>query len=360
MRRHNAPPTRSGSPSPGVSAAELVARIRAAQQPVAAAVTSPPVTAAAPPASTRPAPVAGPVPVAGPIPAAALIARFAATQGTAPSTRSRHRHGAGATAVTSVPRRSPAEAVPALAAPRRLRVVARPVLAAAAVLITVAAIEVPHLTSSSPTTAAADTAQIAGAPSTAASSTAPTATSTSTYSPNVDTLDPAKVSASRSAVRVSRSTRRSTPLTPAMKPGQTVPGIWVKPNNGPMTSCFCMRWGVMHEGIDLAGPLGSSILAVGDGVVLQAGPAEGFGNWVVIQQSNGDVTIYGHMRYYFVHAGEKVKAGQKIALVGAEGQATGPHLHFEVHKGSFTGPPIDPVPWLKARGISVGPYLPND
>lgn len=171
--------------------------------------------------------------------------------------------------------------------------------------------------------------------------------------------------------RVSRSTRRAAPSgvrdrsrparkpVAARRPGQIVPGSWRKPNSGPMTSCFCLRWGTMHEGIDLAGPLGSPILAVGAGTVLQAGPQSGFGNWVVIRHANGDVSIYGHMRFFFVHAGEHVAAGQKIALVGSEGQSTGPHLHFEIHRGGFTGPPIDPVPWLKARGIRVGPYDPN-
>lgn len=144
-----------------------------------------------------------------------------------------------------------------------------------------------------------------------------------------------------------------------MKTGQTVPGIWVRPNLGPETSCFCLRWGVMHEGIDLAGPLGSPILAVGDGLVIKAGPADGFGNWVVIQHRNGDVSIYGHMQFFFVHVGEEVKAGQRIALVGNEGFSTGPHLHFEIHRGSFAGSPIDPVPWLKERGITVGTFNPN-
>jgi murein DD-endopeptidase MepM/ murein hydrolase activator NlpD len=140
------------------------------------------------------------------------------------------------------------------------------------------------------------------------------------------------------------------------RPGQTVPGHWVLPNPGPYTSCFCARWGTFHDGIDLAGPLGSPILAAGDGTVIRAGPASGFGNWVVIQHSNGDVTIYGHMRIYYVHVGQVVHAGQVIALVGAEGDATGPHLHFGVRLGSFTGPYTDPVPWLAARGVHVGPY----
>ena len=153
------------------------------------------------------------------------------------------------------------------------------------------------------------------------------------------------------------------PPDSVMKPGQTVPGDWVRPSaTGIYNSCFCARWGTMHEGIDFAAPLGSPILAVGDGVVVQAGPASGFGNWVIIQHANGDMTIYGHMRYFFVKVGQKVKAGQEIALVGAEGQSTGPHLHLGVKIGSTTGHDgtyVDPVPWLKARGIDVGSYNVN-
>ena len=138
-----------------------------------------------------------------------------------------------------------------------------------------------------------------------------------------------------------------------------MPGTWVRPSAGPETSCFCMRWGVMHEGIDLAGPMGSPIVAVGDGVVVAAGPASGFGLWVVIRHDNGDYCVYGHMYHYYVTVGEHVTAGQHIADIGANGQSTGPHLHFGVMHGSFMGPYLDPIPWLKDRGINIGPYNPD-
>ena len=161
--------------------------------------------------------------------------------------------------------------------------------------------------------------------------------------------------------RVSRSTR--TPLKQAhkslMKPGQTVPGRWVLPAPGVITTCFCMRWGVMHEGIDIAKGYGVPIRAVGDGVVIKVGPAPGFGNWVVIQHSNGDVSIYGHMETFSVTVGEHLKAGEIIAHEGSMGYSTGPHLHFEVHRGGFDGPPIDPVPWLRARGVTIPTYDSN-
>jgi murein DD-endopeptidase MepM/ murein hydrolase activator NlpD len=174
--------------------------------------------------------------------------------------------------------------------------------------------------------------------------------------------------------RVSRGTKRVTadsksgtspsalparPALPKVDPGKTVLGIWVRPAAGGMSSCFCMRWGVMHEGIDLAGPLGSPIVAAGDGVVIEAGPTPGFGHWILIQHSNGDVSLYGHMYSVLVTKGEHVTAGQHIADIGSDGESTGPHLHFGVMQGGDKGPYIDPVPWLKARGVDVGSYDPN-
>jgi len=125
-------------------------------------------------------------------------------------------------------------------------------------------------------------------------------------------------------------------------------------NGARLTTCFCMRWGTMHWGIDLAAPLGTPIYAATDGVVLKAGPASGFGNAIYIQNADGDVEIYGHMKYYNVQAGDVVHAGDQIAKVGNQGQSTGPHLHFELHRGGMTGKPFDPQDWLADRGISVG------
>jgi len=120
-----------------------------------------------------------------------------------------------------------------------------------------------------------------------------------------------------------------------------------------LTSTFGMRWGTLHAGIDLAAPLGTPEYAAMDGVVLKAGPASGFGLAVYIQHANGDVTVYGHMEKILVTDGQVVRAGDTIALLGAEGEATGPHLHFEVHVGGIMGQKIDPLPWLRERGVSV-------
>jgi murein DD-endopeptidase MepM/ murein hydrolase activator NlpD len=124
-------------------------------------------------------------------------------------------------------------------------------------------------------------------------------------------------------------------------------------NGARLTTCFCMRWGTMHWGIDLAAPMLTPEYAAMDGVVLRAGAASGFGLAVYILHANGDVTVYGHMEKILVHVGDYVQAGDTIALLGQRGQSTGPHLHFEVHQGGMTGKKIDPIPWLRARGVAV-------
>jgi murein DD-endopeptidase MepM/ murein hydrolase activator NlpD len=143
------------------------------------------------------------------------------------------------------------------------------------------------------------------------------------------------------------------PASTAAKAAAATTAKWVRPGTGTISSCFCSRWGTFHWGVDLAAPYGAPIYAAGDGVVLRAGPATGFGQAVYIQHGNGDTTVYGHMEKILVTEGEHVHAGQEIALVGAEGEATGPHLHFEVHQGSEYGTKIDPGPWLAARGVHL-------
>jgi murein DD-endopeptidase MepM/ murein hydrolase activator NlpD len=120
-----------------------------------------------------------------------------------------------------------------------------------------------------------------------------------------------------------------------------------------MTTCFCMRWGTMHWGIDLAAPMLTPEYAAEDGVVLRAGGASGYGQAVYILGVSGDVTVYGHMEKILVDAGDVVSAGDRIALLGSRGQSTGPHLHFEVHRGGMDGKRVDPVAWLRARGVDI-------
>lgn len=125
----------------------------------------------------------------------------------------------------------------------------------------------------------------------------------------------------------------------------------VRPVAGQLTSQFGMRWGAMHAGIDFGDALGAPIAAVTDGVVIEAGPASGFGLWVRVRQDDGSVGVYGHVNDILVAVGQPVRAGDVIATVGNRGFSTGPHLHYEVHVPG--GGPVDPLPWLAGRGIDV-------
>jgi murein DD-endopeptidase MepM/ murein hydrolase activator NlpD len=128
----------------------------------------------------------------------------------------------------------------------------------------------------------------------------------------------------------------------------------VAPTLGRVTSCYGSRWGAMHSGVDIAAPIGTPVHTPEAGVVLQAGPASGFGLAVAVQHGDGTITVYGHVNRYFVSVGQSVAAGQQIAEVGNRGQSTGPHLHFETHLGGLYVDRANPVPWLNARGISLG------
>ncbi|MEU6185270.1 peptidoglycan DD-metalloendopeptidase family protein [Nocardia sp. NPDC047038] len=120
-----------------------------------------------------------------------------------------------------------------------------------------------------------------------------------------------------------------------------------------VSDTFGARGGA-HKGVDLAAPDGTPIFSVSDGRVVAAGPASGFGNWIVVDSVdiNGRSysAVYGHMwdSGVLVRPGDTVTAGQHIGAVGSAGESSGPHLHFEIVPGGrFTGGrQIDPLPWL--------------
>jgi murein DD-endopeptidase MepM/ murein hydrolase activator NlpD len=128
-------------------------------------------------------------------------------------------------------------------------------------------------------------------------------------------------------------------------------GKYVKPAEGTFTSGFGSRWGTTHYGVDIANRIGTPILAVTDGTVIEAGPASGFGLWVRIQDDDGTISVYGHVDSFNVHEGQRVSAGEQIARMGNRGNSTGPHLHFEIWDAS--GRKMTPQPWLADRGITL-------
>ncbi|MFC4942801.1 M23 family metallopeptidase [Pseudonocardia sp. GCM10023141] len=126
--------------------------------------------------------------------------------------------------------------------------------------------------------------------------------------------------------------------------------IYVRPTSGTLTSVFGARWGVQHLGIDIANKIGTPIYALSDGVVEEAGPASGFGLWVVLRHPDGTRSVYGHINRMFVKLGDKVQAGEEIAEIGNRGESTGPHLHLEIWDAA--GNKLNPIPWLARRGIN--------
>lgn len=123
----------------------------------------------------------------------------------------------------------------------------------------------------------------------------------------------------------------------------------VLPTIGIVTSGFGPRWGTFHGGIDIANATGTPIHAIADGVVIDAGSASGYGNWIRIRHNNGAVSVYGHMDKLYVSKGERVKAGQKIAGMGSTGFSTGTHLHFEIWPDGKRK--VNPLPWLARFGL---------
>ncbi|MEU2021598.1 LysM peptidoglycan-binding domain-containing M23 family metallopeptidase [Streptomyces sp. NPDC016469] len=108
-----------------------------------------------------------------------------------------------------------------------------------------------------------------------------------------------------------------------------------------------------HTGIDFPVATGTSVKAITSGTVVTAGWGGAYGNQVVIKHADGHYSQYGHMSSLSVSAGQTVTAGQQVGLSGSTGNATGPHLHFEVRTGPEYGSDIDPIAYLASHGIYV-------
>ena len=98
-----------------------------------------------------------------------------------------------------------------------------------------------------------------------------------------------------------------------------------------------------HDGVDFAGKEGADVIAVAAGVVVFAGERSGYGRMIEINHGGGYATRYGHHKELAVNAGDIVRRGQVIGLMGSSGRSTGPHVHFEVYKGSKV---VDPSKYI--------------
>ena len=126
------------------------------------------------------------------------------------------------------------------------------------------------------------------------------------------------------------------------RPASAAGLIW--PTTGPVTSGYGMRWGAMHQGLDIAPPYGTGVYAANDGIVIFAGGQGGYGNLVLVDHGGGFVTAYAHLSGFAASSGQTVSRGALIGYVGSTGDSTGPHLHFETRVGGAAQNPYNFLP----------------
>ncbi|MEU8260015.1 M23 family metallopeptidase [Micromonospora sp. NPDC048999] len=170
-------------------------------------------------------------------------------------------------------------------------------------------------------------------------------------SPSVlDQLKQASVTSQDASARADSADRASRDSRTDSK-AATEQDVWLLPLHGyEFNTPYGVRWGKLHTGIDLVAPEGTPYIAIHDGTVTKAGWFGGYGYAVIVQHPDGSEAIYGHSSEVTVQEGQQVKAGDQLGLVGNTGHAYGPQLHLEVH---VNGQPLDPVPWLKDRGVDI-------
>jgi len=124
--------------------------------------------------------------------------------------------------------------------------------------------------------------------------------------------------------------------------GRPIKKGWMSSRFGRRTDPFTggVDW---HQGVDFAAKEDSEVIAVAAGVVTYSDDRHQYGKMVEVNHGNGFVTRYAHAKSLLVKAGDVVKKGQTIALVGSTGRSTGPHVHFEVHKN---GRVVDPASYI--------------
>ena len=125
--------------------------------------------------------------------------------------------------------------------------------------------------------------------------------------------------------------------------GQPSAAGFIWPCDGVVVSGFGLRWGRMHEGVDIGCAYGTPNRAAASGTVIYSGWHGGYGNLVVVDHGNGLSTAYAHASSLLVGIGQSVPQGDTVSLVGSTGNSSGPHLHFEVR---VNGQAVDPLFYL--------------
>ncbi|MFF4805950.1 M23 family metallopeptidase [Streptomyces sp. NPDC001351] len=117
-------------------------------------------------------------------------------------------------------------------------------------------------------------------------------------------------------------------------------------------------WQSTHSGQDFAVPSGTDVVAAHGGTVVKAGgngagDGPAYGNAIVIRHGNGTYSQYAHLSRIDVRVGQVVATGQHIARSGNTGNSSGPHLHFEIRRTANYGSAVDPVAFLRSKGVTV-------
>ncbi|MEU9356120.1 M23 family metallopeptidase [Streptomyces griseoloalbus] len=156
--------------------------------------------------------------------------------------------------------------------------------------------------------------------------------------------------------------KKAAQVAKAAKAAAKKTASWVDPvKSYKLSASFAQNggmWASKHSGQDYAVPTGTPVVATHGGTVVKAGgngagDGPAYGNAVVIKHGNKTYSQYAHLSSVNVKVGQIVKTGQKIALSGNTGNSSGPHLHFEIRTSPNYGSAVDPVKFLRAKGVQV-------
>ncbi|GAA2607993.1 MULTISPECIES: M23 family metallopeptidase [Streptomyces] len=187
----------------------------------------------------------------------------------------------------------------------------------------------------------------------AAATGTPAATGTTTAASAVEAQAAAQAKAAK-AEKAAASTKKATDKKKAAS--------WVDPvKKYSLSASFAQNggmWAHKHSGQDFAVPIGTNVVAAHGGTVVKAGgngagDGPAYGNAIVVKHGNGTYSQYAHLSKINVKIGQVVKTGQSIAKSGNTGNSSGPHLHFEIRTTPNYGSAVDPVAFLKSKGVTV-------
>ena len=160
----------------------------------------------------------------------------------------------------------------------------------------------------------------------------------------------ARQQAAQAAAQSAPPPGASAPTAPTAPLPSTSAGTWTRPSSGPITSGHGWRnigeGNEYHYGLDIGSPYGAPVVAAADGVVSHAAPLSTYGNLIMVTHSiEGQIytTVYAHLSDFSVSQGQTVTKGQQIGSIGSTGRSTGPHLHFELHTGTWQGQRVNNI-----------------